>query len=503
VQLKSVEAPVFIENQTLISYSFEVSRLHYMLHSIPPVSVIVLYWPGNDTLYYDFAEAIYTRLLEKREGNMTWKSQTHVNIHVPASNIINPNNLARIHQTVLACHQNSKDRSPALYPDLVTKATPLATSISPVPGIDPAAVLREKGMTMLYNNELPTLIGLIDQTPLKVLREDSHLSLLAGLTNFSSGSHVEAYFWLTKALGNPVITDDDHAHVSWTKRFLDMVLGKISLQDYGRQLKEHLQQVSADNEEQRLNCELAITRNEIDLLGPNDLAAIFDVPNRCLNFSYRISTTKLTASAAVALYLQNVTNLGAVLIKFNLFIRQNLVAGKRNGKKIHPELIGEVEFLTAKLKREIEITFMHLKPIARNYVSVIKLALCFETQVSIWLELTMSELINPIKKFDFHSFEYKKQITLYTSFAKEALQTFMDHLHYLDAYNLTLMLLELGELAAHSDVILDIDMQATSHQADWLQKKLEVPSRHLHAKALINAYISNGHSDLEPGTISS
>jgi hypothetical protein len=132
---------------------------------------------------------------------MTWKSQTHVNIHVPADNIIDSNNLARIHQTVLTCHQNSKDRSPALYPDLVTQATPLAASIPPISGIDSVAVLREKGMAILYNNELPMLIGLIDQTPLKVLREDSHLSLLAGLTNFSSGSHVEAYFWLTKSIG--------------------------------------------------------------------------------------------------------------------------------------------------------------------------------------------------------------------------------------------------------------------------------------------------------------
>ncbi|UPK71391.1 DUF4365 domain-containing protein [Chitinophaga filiformis] len=496
VQLKSIENPKFIEKETVISYSFEISRLRYMLESIPPVGLIILYWPKKNCLYYDYAEAIYNRLLERHDGNMAWKTKENVNIHIPVGNVVDRISLTRIHQEILTRHQNSQDRSPALYPKAVESNREPSSSSMPELAANPVELLKTTGLEMFYNNEIPTLSGLIDQTQIKVLREDSHLSLLAGITNWSMGNAVEASFWLGKSLSNPVITGEDRAHATWTKGYLDFYLGKISLQEYNQLMKTQHAQVPADDIGQRLKYELCITRNEIGLLGPTDLTAIFDVPNRCMLFNYRISTANLSTDARVGLYLENVTNLGAVLIKFDTFIRRRLVAENKNGKKIDHGLIAEVDGLVGKLTNEIEYTFAHLKPIARNFVHEISLAQCYESQVAIWLELRLNALLHPIKKFDFQAPELKRNITIYTSFAKEALQTFLDHHRYLNAYNMTLMLLEISEFAAHSAVKLDLDAEATSRQADWLQQKLEVAPRKGFAKTLIDAYKINGYSQL-------
>lgn len=488
VQLKSIDSPDFIEKDMLISYSFDVSRLRYMLESIPPVGLIIFYWPKNKTLYYDYAEAIYNRLLEKRDGNMAWKSQKSVSIHVPVSNVVDHSSLIKIHQDILTRHQNSRDRSPSLYPTAIDSTVTLNTSQKHEPFTDRVELLKNKGLEMFYNNEIPTLSKLVDEIQLKILREDSHLSLLAGITNWSIGKPVDASFWLEKALNNPVINVDDREHAAWTKLYLDSFLGKISLQEYSRRLQTQLREVSADDEEQRLKYELAIARNEIDLLAPNDMIAIFELPNQFLRFNYRISIAKLSAAAMVGYYLQNVTNLGLVLIKFDAFFRRHITLLIKNGKDIDPGLMDEKDSLMLKLTNEVEYTFACIKPLARNFVHSIRLAQCFESQVSIWLEMKLNALKYPINKFDFHAAEHKRNLTLYTSFAKEALQTFMNHYHYLNAYNIILMLLELNEFATHSDVKLDLDTDLTNQLADWLQQQLEVGPRKLWTKELIEAY---------------
>jgi hypothetical protein len=496
VQLKSIDDPHLIENETIISYSFDVSRLRYMLESIPPVGLIILYLPQKKTLYYDYAEAIYTRLLERRDGNLAWKSQEKVNIHIPVSNVVDSSSLTQIHQEILTRHQNSHDRSPALY-----LTTPHAIPASDTAQQEETAteafeLLKTKGLEMYYSNEIPALIKLVDQIQLKVLREDAHLALLAGITNWAVGKPVDATFFLEKALNNPSITAEDHAHAAWTKRYLDQYLGKISLKEYNKQIKALLLEVPTADEEQRLKYELCIARNEIDLLGPSDMVAIFDLPNQFKSFNHRISVANLSADVMVGYYLQNVTNLGGLLIKFDSMFRRKLTWDKKNGKDIDLLLIAEKDSLVLTLTQEVEHTFAHLKPLARNFVHDIRLSQCFESQVSIWLEMNLNALLYPLKKFDFHSADHKKNLALHTRFAKEALASFLAHHFYMNAYNMTLMLLELSEFATHSDLALDLDQAATHQQADWLQQTLEAGPRQLQTKKLIEAYYATSHSQL-------
>jgi hypothetical protein len=104
-----------------------------------------------------------------------------------------------------------------------------------------------------------------------------------------------------------------------------------------------------------------------------------------MRLNYRIGATNLSAAPLIGYYLQNVTNPGIVLIKYDRFFRRGLAAEKKSGKDIALELLAELDALTGRLTNEVEYTFAHIKPLARNFVHAIRLAQCYESQVSIWL----------------------------------------------------------------------------------------------------------------------
>src|SRR5258708_946395 len=489
VQLKSIEDPDFIENGTTISYPFEVSRLRYMLESIPPVGLIILYWPENNSLYYDYAELIYSRLLEKREGNMAWKSQEKVKIHIPTINVINSQELQQIHSHIILRHQNSNDRSPSLYPNI---SIPIESASAPQElqsETNAVDILRSKGLEMYYNNEIPKLSQLLDKMQIKIMREDSRLSLLAGITYWTMGLPVDASFFIETALSNHTITAEDQEHASWTKLWLDNYLGKISRQEYNEDLKHRLQNTPESNEAQRLRYELSIARSDVDSLTPANMVKIFDLANNFAGFNRRIAAANLSAELTVEYYLENVTNLGILLINADSIFRWRIAKEKENGLVIDPQLLVELELFMAKLNNEVEYVFPRIKPLARNFVHAIMLAHCFESQVGIRLKLDLNALRHPLKRFDFQNEAHKSRLLLHTSFAKEALQIFAEHLFYDNAYNMTLMLMELTEFAAYSNVTLNLNLEELHQQAETLRQKLDVGPWRTEAKAVIEAYI--------------
>lgn len=450
------------------------------------MAIILLYWPNAKAFFYDFAENIYTRLLEKRDGNMTWKTKDMVNIHIPRSNVINDQSLGLIHNAMILRYQNSSDRSPSLYPQ---PSQPLSSeSRQPTSMKAPEEVLRTKGLEMFYNNDLPMLKQLLDEVQMKHLREDSHLSLIAGISYWAMGMPVDASFFLKKALDNPTITPDDHAHALWTKLYLDNLLGKTNVQQYNQQIRELLQDVSASDEARCLNYELAIARNEIDLLGSGKLINLFDLANQFWTFNDRISQANLSTRIKINYYLQNITNLGALAIYTDSFFRRRFVFSKNNGEVIDPGLMLEFDSLMVKLTDQMDRVFPWIKPLARNFVSSVMVAQCFEAQVSVWLHLDLNALRLPLKEFDFLAKDHIRRICLHTEFAKEAQHIFWEHNMYLSAHNMTLMLMELAEFATHSNLIVDVDIDATRKQADWLTQKLGIGQWGLQARTVIEDY---------------
>lgn len=488
VQLKSIENPKFIENGRLISYSFEVSRLYYMKAHIPPVGLIIFYWPKNNMLYYDYAECIYNRLLEMRKGNMAWQQQEHVSIHIPANNVVNNDDLATIHHHILSRYQNLKDRSEPLYLPLETPISQSAEASIPEAITDTVELLKQRGLIMFYNHEIPALGELVNQVQLETLRADARLSFLAGITNWAMGNAADASFWLGKALNNRDISANDRDHAIWKKLYLDMYLGKISLLDYNVQLKEQLALLVSDDQEQRLHYELSIARNEIEMHESKDLVTLLKAYNDCKGISARITNSKLNETAKIGYHLLNTTNLALVLFKVDLLLRRRIADRITAGMQEDSKLNEDIKAFITELANRIEYSFACLKTFAQQYAHPVQLAQCYETQISIWLELTLSALLPPARKLAFNSPVHISNITRCTTLAKDALGILLANHRYLSAYNVSLMLLELCEFATHSGLQLDIDKKALSEQVDKLQQQLDLAPPKLHAKALIEQY---------------
>lgn len=495
IQLKSIDAPTFIEKGTTISYSFEVSRLRYMLEPVPPVGLIMLYWPKTHTLYYDYAEDIYRRLLEKREGNMAWQSKENVNIHIPTTNVVNSVSLSKIHSQMIMRHQNSGDRSPSLYPN-ATAISESATQPESQPAKGFEELLKNEGLKMFYNNEIPKLGQLLGKTHLEIVRENSQLSLLAGITYWQMGLPVDASFFLDKTVNNQSITAEDHEHAMWMKLLVDKYLGKIGLREYNEKVKYLLSQVSREDEVRRIRYELCIATNELQLLGLTDTIAIFALPNYFASLNDRIGAAKFPNDQMVGHYLQNVSNLGILLIKAVSFFQWKITQDKNNGQTIDTLLIAEMDSFRSRLTHDIELTYAKIKPLALNFVHDTKLAEYFETQVSFWLMIDINTLRFPIKTFDFHDADHKRRLILHTSLAKEALQIYFKHQFYRNAYNTSLMLLELNDFGSYSDLNLEIEVQAIREQAEWMRKKIGLLPFQLQVKTIIEAYKAGYGSEI-------
>ncbi|MCK7559479.1 DUF4365 domain-containing protein [Chitinophaga sedimenti] len=196
VQIKSIESPTLVDNGTLLSYQFETSRLQYMLRPILPVGLIIIYSVGEKKLYYDFAENIYKRLLEERNGDRSFHNREHVNIHIPLDNLVGESSVKEIHSFLIRRHQNVGDYSPFINSDLPTLARKVTLSTN-APSLDSSInTLKERGDEMFNNNEIPQLMELLEQVEWRLLREDPQLGLLAGITYWATGMRVDASFFL-------------------------------------------------------------------------------------------------------------------------------------------------------------------------------------------------------------------------------------------------------------------------------------------------------------------
>lgn len=215
--MKSIVKPEIVRNDQFVACSIKASSLHYMVDAVPPVGLIILYHPAADRLYYDYAENIYSRLLAERGERILWDKQETITIHVPTSNILSDESIKEIHHFILNRHKNSQDRSPSLYPaEKSEHAAPAATSNNPV------VILKHEGLKLYYGYQLTRLKGLLDEVPYKMLREDPHLSLLAGITFSDMGMYVDADYFLATALQHAYINNDDRQHAEWAKLYNDV-----------------------------------------------------------------------------------------------------------------------------------------------------------------------------------------------------------------------------------------------------------------------------------------
>jgi len=483
VQMKSVVKPAFVRDGQFIAYSIKASSLHYMVDAVPPVGLIILYHTGADRLYYDYAENIYRRLLSERGERVLWDKQDTITIHVPTANIISEASIKEIHHCILTRHENSQDRSPSLYPPEKSEHAAPATTSN-----DPVVILKHEGLNIYYDNRLTRLKVLLDEVQYKTLREDPHLSLLAGITFSDMGMYVDADYFLATALQHANINDEDRQHAEWAKLHNDSYLGKISKQAYNEQVACLLEKLPPAQHQRRIHYELCITRNEIELLEPGTIKLMFDLADRCYGFDRRIGEADLDAGSSVYFRLLNALNFGALLLQVDRIFRHKFFVEKLRNVPLDRKLYEEFRTTMKTWSQEVESRFAFLKPLARNFVHAVMLAKCLESQVSINTYLELSTLRYPLSRLDVASQPHRESVQLHIHFAKEALDIFMAHGHYSNAYNVVLMLLELAEIAAFCNAPTGLDMEDLQKRCEWLQTELKVGPPTIQAKQLITNY---------------
>src|SRR5690606_38606126 len=99
IQLKSVQTITLVNKDEFISYSFETSRLGYLMRRIPSMGIVVLYSIEQNECFYEYADKVYSRLMEERDSD-EWKKNDKVNIHIPYTNVLSKKTAIDIHETM-------------------------------------------------------------------------------------------------------------------------------------------------------------------------------------------------------------------------------------------------------------------------------------------------------------------------------------------------------------------------------------------------------------------
>lgn len=228
-QLKSVESITFIGDGNYISYSFLTSRLGYLMTRKPSMGIIVLYCVQSETLYFDYADKLYQRLLDERETT-EWKQNDSVNIHFPVSQVLDVTAAAKLLSTM-----RQRFESGIVMQESFGKLYGL-----PVEGVDReerydfnnpndiSKYLTKYGLMLLNNYDLGDIHRMILQIPNQEIFRSAELLAIAAVSYCEAGVYVDADFYVCKLRARlPVLDGGMEEMTRFTELKVQLALGAI------------------------------------------------------------------------------------------------------------------------------------------------------------------------------------------------------------------------------------------------------------------------------------
>lgn len=244
IQLKSVVTPDLIKSNALISYSFETSRLNYLLNSGPIYGIIVLYDVISEILYYDDLPEIYQRLMDDR-GDEEWKNQKSVNIHIPTANILDANSASHLHSVFFkrweATKQLVNDYGKQYNLPVVNNGNTEDFNINNSEDIK--ILLRRIGITRFFINDLDLIFNLISKLTVKDIVADKDLLLIASLAYAEAGKSVDALFYVGRIRKLFALSAKEEHMIKYLEIRLNLNLGNITATDFVKDAKKLLPEV--------------------------------------------------------------------------------------------------------------------------------------------------------------------------------------------------------------------------------------------------------------------
>lgn len=199
IQLKSAEKLKIIEDGKYISYSFETSRLGYLMRRVPAGGIIVLYAVAQDECYFEYCDRIYERIMEEKQSD-SWFANDSINIHIPVSNKLTKASVESLHHTFknrfdqAAIMQNSMGRKYGL-PSVISGNQP-KYDFNNVEHVK--RFLQEHGMLLLNAYDLHITFGMISRIPMTEIYGNIDLLLIAAVSYSEMGMHAESKLFTSR-----------------------------------------------------------------------------------------------------------------------------------------------------------------------------------------------------------------------------------------------------------------------------------------------------------------
>ena len=200
VQVKSVKTPKFILNKSILSYSFETSRLNYLLQRPFASGLVVIYSIEEDLFYYEFADRLFEDINSRYESDK-WRLQEEVSLHISIDNILNAESLATIHKVFslrferAANLQLSQDGGHDL-PIVSIKNTDKRYNFNNIDDI--IAFVDEYGLYLLNAYNLKPLYAAFQKLPYVSFSENPDILLIAMIVFGEVGELAESVFFASK-----------------------------------------------------------------------------------------------------------------------------------------------------------------------------------------------------------------------------------------------------------------------------------------------------------------
>lgn len=217
IQLKSVEKPKVILEGKYLSFSIKASTLNYLLKNEPVYGLLVIYDLGSDSLFFDYVDALYIRLLEEREGS-SWEGKDSLNVRIPTGNVIDNFAVADIHSKFL---QRFKNRGEMNSVHGANYGLPnIGVGQIKREGLgsieDAVTELRTKGAILLAQRDLWRVYELLEKLPRSQIVSDKEVLLVAAMAYSGVGKLADSMYYVERLSKKYALSESEQRSITFT-----------------------------------------------------------------------------------------------------------------------------------------------------------------------------------------------------------------------------------------------------------------------------------------------
>jgi len=238
VQLKSVQSPERIKNDSFISYPFETSRLNYLMQRPVSMGLLVLYAIDENKMYFEYADRLYEQLTEERD-NDDWKSNDKVNVRISTDNVIDDEAAKKIHEVFLLRFQQAQKMQASHGQKYGLPSTDLDGEFKyDYNNIEHVKkFISEYGTLLLNGYDLSILYNMLSKLSLDDISSSKEILLLASIVYCEAGKYTEALMFQGKLRKRFTLTGSEQASLNFCNLKTRLQLGHIDEAEFLAELK--------------------------------------------------------------------------------------------------------------------------------------------------------------------------------------------------------------------------------------------------------------------------